>query len=79
MPTGSALSVLVVEDETIIRTWIAYFLEEEGCSVLQAASGDTAVTYLRDGHTIDVVFTDIRLGNGPDGWDVGDSRRIHIR
>jgi len=75
MPTGSTLSVLVVEDETIIRAWIAYFLEDEGCSVLQAASGDTAVTYLRDGHTIDVVFTDIGLGNGLNGWDVAEEAR----
>jgi CheY-like chemotaxis protein len=75
MATGSTLSVLVVEDETIIRAWIVQCLEEEGCSVLEAASGDTAVTYLRDGHTIDVVFTDIRLGNGPDGWDVAEEAR----
>ena len=75
MPTGSTLSVLVVEDEPIIRAWIAHCLEEEGCSVLEAASGDAAFSYLRDGHRIDVVFTDIRLGNGPDGWDVAEEAR----
>jgi CheY-like chemotaxis protein len=65
----------VVEDESILRAWIAYFLEEEGCSVLQAASGDAAVAYLRDGHMIDVVFTDIGLGKGLNGWDVAEEAR----
>jgi CheY-like chemotaxis protein len=75
MPTGTTLSVLVVEDETIIRAWIAYCLRRGRLLRLQAASGDAAVSYLRDGHTIDVVFTDIRLGNGPDGWDVAEEAR----
>jgi CheY-like chemotaxis protein len=75
MPTGTTLSVFVVEDEPIVRAWIVHCLEEEGCSVLQAASGDAAISYLRDGHMIDVVFTDIGLGKGLNGWDVAEEAR----
>src|SRR5215211_3614556 len=68
-------SILVVEDEPITRAWISRCFEEEGCSVLQASNGKAAVAYLRDGHIIDVVFTDIRLGEGLDGWDVAEEAR----
>jgi CheY-like chemotaxis protein len=54
---------------------IARFLESEGCAVLEAANGEEAVAYLENGHMIDVVFTDIRLGLGLNGWDVGEAFR----
>jgi two-component system, OmpR family, response regulator len=75
MTTGSTLFVLVVEDEPITRMWITSCLEEWGCSVLSAANGKEAVTYLSDGHIVDAVFTDIGLGDGPNGWDVAEEAR----
>ena len=75
MPTGITLFILVVEDDPITRMWITSYLEEKGCSVLQAASADAAITYLRDGHIIDAVVTDIGLGEGLNGWDVAEEAR----
>jgi CheY-like chemotaxis protein len=67
--------VLVVEDEWLIREEIVRFLKAEGCAVFEAASGEEAVVYLENGHMIDAVFTDLRLGEGLTGWDVAEAFR----
>lgn len=69
------LSVLVVEDEAIILGWLASWLEGKGCTVLEAGTAEAALAYLRDGHVIDALVTDIRLGNGLNGWDVAEVAR----
>jgi len=67
--------VLVVEDEAVILAWLASWLESKGCTVLEAGTAEAALTYLRDGHVIDAVVTDIRLGDGLNGWDVAEVAR----
>ena len=75
MARDNAFFILVVEDEPITRGWIADYLEDAGCTVLQASTGEAAVACLRDGHIIDVVFTDIGLGDGLNGWEVAKEAR----
>jgi CheY-like chemotaxis protein len=70
------MRILVVEDEWLLRAFIADHLREAGCEVVEAANAETAVAILADGHDIDVVFTDIRLGGILNGWDVGEHARI---
>ena len=67
--------VLVVEDEYLIREVICCELREEGFDVVEAASGAEAVELIRGTSMFDVLFTDIRLGGGPDGWDVAHAFR----
>ena len=62
--------VLVVEDETLVREMMVMELEEAGFSVLEAEDGDAAMAIVAGDGPIDLLFTDIRLGNGPDGWAV---------
>jgi len=43
--------------------------------VIEAESGEAAVTLLKQRNGFDVVFTDIRLGGVVNGWDVGETSR----
>ena len=69
------LTILVVEDEPLVRLMIVDFLRCSGCGVVEAASGEAAVEVLQLRDGIDVVFTDIQLGGALDGWDVGETSR----
>ena len=70
--------VLVVEDEWLVRAVIVDFLRANGCQVLEAATGEEAVSLI-DGEDqqLDVLFTDIRLGGQLNGWDVAEIFRKH--
>jgi CheY-like chemotaxis protein len=70
--------VLVVEDEWLVRTVIVNYLETNGCRVLEAGSGEEAVSLI-DGkdQQLDVLFTDIRLGGNLNGWDIAEIFRAH--
>jgi CheY-like chemotaxis protein len=72
------LTVLVVEDEWLVRETIVAFLLAAECEVVEAADGEAAVEVLTKRDGIDVVFTDIHLGGKLNGWDVGEvSRETH--
>jgi CheY-like chemotaxis protein len=73
--SGSPLVVLVVEDEWLLRQHLAEEFGAVGWTVLEAGSGEGAVDILRSGAQIDILVTDIRLGNGITGWDVADAFR----
>jgi CheY-like chemotaxis protein len=65
--------VLVVEDEALVRMTIVDYLIDNGCTVLEAASGEDAITVINGPEQqVDVVFTDIRLGGILNGWDVAE-------
>jgi CheY-like chemotaxis protein len=70
------LTVLVVEDEWLLREVIGTYLRDAGCRVIEAESGETALAMLHDGAAVDVVFTDIRLTGDVNGWDVGEAARV---
>ncbi len=44
-----------------------------GWSVLEAHNGEEALAVLSNGHSIDVVVTDIRLTGAVNGWDVTEA------
>jgi CheY-like chemotaxis protein len=66
-----APTVLVVEDEWLIRAGIASALEEDGWEVVAVGSGEEALVLLERSTKIDLVFTDIDLAGLVDGWGVG--------
>jgi len=59
----------------MVRLNTVEYLEEEGFAVLEAGSGEAALSYLDTNGQIDLLFTDIRLGGGINGWDVGEAFR----
>jgi CheY-like chemotaxis protein len=61
--------VLVVEDEVLVRMAVADSLELAGFKVVEASTGDEAVSLLsRGGPQIDLVFTDVRMPGSVDGF-----------
>jgi CheY-like chemotaxis protein len=64
--------VLVVEDDFLLRHDIVEHLQERGCVVLEAETGERAIAMCRRGTPVDVLFTDINLSGVASGWDVAD-------
>jgi DNA-binding response OmpR family regulator len=74
--TVKARSVLLAEDDALIRLDAEEMLTAEGFEVLAVDSGKQAVAELdTDAGRFDAVVTDIRMGDGPSGWDVGRHAR----
>jgi DNA-binding response OmpR family regulator len=68
--------LLLVEDEALVRETLAEALKDAGFQVLCAGNGAEAIKALEEDVTrFSAVVTDIRLGDGPDGWDVGRRAR----
>jgi CheY-like chemotaxis protein len=62
-------TVLVVEDDVLIRLVIAGYLRDCGYRVIEAASAAEAITVLeRDDSGVSVVFTDIEMPGEMDGF-----------
>ena len=68
------LTVLIVEDESLISHLVADWLYDRGFAVHEAASGDEALAYIDDGGPVDVMFTDINLPGSIDGARAADAR-----
>jgi len=60
-------SVLVVEDESLVRMAIVDRLENEGFLVLEAANADEALAILINNLDIRLVFTDVDMPGTMDG------------
>ncbi|MBQ0821884.1 response regulator [Microvirga sp. HBU67558] len=56
--------VLVVEDETLVRMFMADFLDEAGFKVFEAVNADEAMTVLKARPDVQVVVTDIEMPAG---------------
>lgn len=65
--------ILVVEDETIIRWAVADALRDAGYSVIEAVNGDEAVSIIRIGVPLDLVFSDVRMPGSLDGLALLDT------
>lgn len=61
------ISILVVEDEFLVRMDIVDQLQERGFSVFEASNADEAVAFLSLHPDIRVIFTDIDMPGSMDG------------
>jgi len=68
-------SVLLVEDELLVRELASEDLADAGFAVTAAGSGDEALTYLREGRRFDLLFTDIRMPGTTDGWHLAEQAK----
>jgi CheY-like chemotaxis protein len=70
MQTALRLSVpiriLLVEDEVLIAEWVAESFSEQGFAVRTVGNARQALQHLATAR-VDVLFTDINLGDGMDG------------
>ena len=69
------VTVLVVEDDWLIRDHIVTDLRQEGWAVLEAATGAGALRALREAEKVDLLITDIGLADALTGWDVAETLR----
>jgi CheY-like chemotaxis protein len=75
MAENSKTAILVVEDEPLPRMDLVDTLSNAGYEVLEASNAHEALGYLQNGHRVDVVITDIHLGDDLTGWDVAEKFR----
>ena len=75
MRAVNALTVLVVEDDGLVREDMVLGLQQEGWIVLEAATGATALKALEETKTVNLLITDIRLADALTGWDIAEAFR----
>ena len=71
----SVITVLVVEDEPLIRMDICDQLNDLGFNVVEAANADTAIEKLNASADIQVIFTDIDMPGSMDGLKLASAVR----
>lgn len=72
---GVSPTVLIVEDEPLIREIVAAEFADAGYRVLEAEDDREALGHLGGGAVIDLLFTDIRLPGDLDGWEIARQAR----
>lgn len=71
IPAGSE-SILVVEDDDMVRQHVVNQLESLGYSAMQAANGPEAMKIIESGAKIDLLFTDIIMPGGMNGRELAE-------
>ena len=68
-------TVLVVEDDPFVRSYSITSVESLGYSVIAAVDGNDALQKLRTDIHVDILFTDIVMPGGINGWELADLAR----
>lgn len=69
-------TVLLVDDEPLIRMLAVEALEELGYTVIEAEEGASALKVLNSERPIDLLITDVGLPGGLNGRQVADAARM---
>jgi CheY-like chemotaxis protein len=70
-------TVLVVDDDEDVRSLAVTILHDAGYRALPAPNGDIALAMLQGGLTVDLLFTDIVMPGGLDGFTLAyEARQI---
>lgn len=73
---NSQIQLLLVEDEQLIQLAMQDALEDGGFAVITASDGTQAMAVIDERHSeLPALVTDIRLGTGPNGWQVAQHAR----
>ncbi|TAJ37465.1 MAG: response regulator [Reyranella sp.] len=70
-------AILVVEDVILVRMLVAKHLRESGFMVIEAGGAADALHHLEESDEIGVVFSDVALSEGGDGFSLAE--QIHER
>jgi len=77
-PEDRTPTILLVEDEVLIRMAASDYLQECGFKVLEASSAAEAIAMIQGSEApIDVVFSDIRMPGEMDGFGLAKWIREH--
>jgi CheY-like chemotaxis protein len=77
LSAAAVKTILVVEDDVLIRLAVADDLMAAGFRVVQAANADEALKVLESKIDLDLVFTDIRMPGSLDGLALAARIRQH--
>jgi CheY-like chemotaxis protein len=75
-PAVSARTILVVEDEVLVRLLVCDALRDAGLRVVEAANADEALMYLKTDTSVQLVFSDVRMPGSLDGVEL--ARRLKL-
>ena len=73
--SGEPAVILVVEDDWLLRQAMVCEMRNAGWQVLEASTGEAALSLPETVSHIDLVVTDIRLAGEVTGWDVAQGFR----
>ncbi|MCK5262168.1 MAG: PAS domain S-box protein [Gammaproteobacteria bacterium] len=77
LPTGTE-TILVVDDEAQLVEVAAIYLGDLGYQILQATGTKQAMAFLQGNEKIDLLFSDIIMPGGMDGYDLSEAAmRLH--
>jgi len=69
-------SVLVVDDEPVVRMLVGDMLRDLGYRVTEASDGAAALRALQSGQPIDLLVSDVGLPGGLNGRQLADAARV---
>ncbi|GKQ49857.1 ATP-binding protein [Bradyrhizobium sp. Ce-3] len=70
---GGHESILVVEDDPLVRNYVSAQLEQLGYHTMVTANGPEALAAVEKGFVCDVLFTDVIMSGGMNGRQVADA------
>lgn len=77
LPQAKTQTILVVEDEILVRMVIAEYLRECGYRVIEAGNAEEALTVLQSPEPVDIVFSDVQMPGEMDGFGLARWVRQH--
>jgi PAS domain S-box-containing protein len=75
-PTGHGETILLVEDDALLRHTVAGALEDEGYVVIATPHGAAALAVIESGRHLDLLFTDVMMPGGLNGVQVAQAARL---
>jgi len=74
-PHSAKSVVLIVEDDTMVRSLAIEMVQEAGFEVIAAVNADDAIRILETNSDIGIVFTDIQMPGSMDGLKLAHAVR----
>jgi CheY-like chemotaxis protein len=71
--TGGDETIMVVEDDALVRNFVVAQLNNLGYKTMTAANGNGALTQLDDGARFDLLLTDVIMPGGINGRQLADT------
>ena len=68
-------TVLVVDDEAVVRMLVVEVLQDLGCVAMECDDGISALQVLQSSRPLDLLITDVGLPNGMNGRQLADAAR----